>query len=184
MSFGRPLSNRRGRAKYSLVVITLCGVSALGKSLGWSTTMTQPVMTGILSERGLPWPCSMGNRMTHHAEYRFDALARSESRNGAKYWFGPPSPCEPFLEPERIAAVLVIMTTPAELFIPGLAIDPDGAVIIFVDFKPQPQASARPRHFLGRRDEGRRNAAAGVPGGDGERIKPRDSTGGAKQHHG
>src|SRR6185369_12618881 len=27
-----------------LVVITLCGVSALGRSLGWSTRMTQPVM--------------------------------------------------------------------------------------------------------------------------------------------
>src|ERR671934_271368 len=45
MSLGRPMSNSLGRARYSLVVITLCGVSALGKSLGWSTRMTQPVMS-------------------------------------------------------------------------------------------------------------------------------------------
>ena len=51
-SFGRPISNRRGRARYSLVLMTLCGVSALGRSRGWSTRMTQPVMDGSPSGRG------------------------------------------------------------------------------------------------------------------------------------
>ena len=50
-SFGRPSSNKRGRARYSVVVMTLCGVSALGRSRGWSTRMTQPVMGGSLSRR-------------------------------------------------------------------------------------------------------------------------------------
>src|SRR5207249_1863886 len=47
------MSNRRGRARYSLVVITLWGVSALGRSLGWSTRMTQPVMEVLSVGRAL-----------------------------------------------------------------------------------------------------------------------------------
>src|SRR6266403_105268 len=51
------MSNRRGRARYSLVVITLCGVSALGRSLGWSTRMTQP---GHALERGPRYRVGLG----------------------------------------------------------------------------------------------------------------------------
>src|SRR5450631_976986 len=97
MSLGRPASNRRGRARYSLVVITLCGVSALGKSLGWSTTMTQPVMTGLLwaGPRGSRLLFLRPMRLPHatrpgrlrfreakfaHTEYRFARPALSESR--------------------------------------------------------------------------------------------------------
>src|SRR5580704_3198411 len=96
MSFGRPLSNRRGRARYSLVVITLCGVSALGKSLGWSTTMTQPVMAGLLwAGPRASRPRSREARMSLHTEYRFgpvelahdpEKLQTFRTRSCAKSW--------------------------------------------------------------------------------------------------
>jgi len=44
---GPPHVEQARTGRYSLVVMTLWGVSALGRSLGWSTRMTQPVMAHL-----------------------------------------------------------------------------------------------------------------------------------------
>src|SRR5262245_38388303 len=87
-------------------------------------------------------------------------------------------------EPKRMTAVLVIVLVPAELMIPGPAIHLNGAVISFVNFKPQGSAFAPPRDFLCRRQQGRRDPAAGVLRGDCEGIESRDGAASAKQHDG
>src|SRR5712671_7979531 len=152
MSFGRPPSNSRGRARYSLVVITLCGVSALGKSLGWSTTMTQPVMARSFLIQMSHDRCQISDLC--HLSFR-----------------------QLLLEPERMTAVLVVVLVPAEFMIPGPAINLHGTVISFVNFKPQGSACAPPRDLLCHREQGRRNPAACVFRGDCEGIESRDPAG-------
>src|SRR5258708_7594467 len=88
------------------------------------------------------------------------------------------------LEPERMTAVLVIVMVPAEFMIPGPAINLNGTVISFVNFKPQGSAFAPPRDLLCHREQGRRNPAACVFRGDCEGIESRDPAGSTKQHDG
>ncbi len=73
------MSNSRGRARYSLVVMTLCGVSALGRSRGWSTRMTQPVMGGSLSSR-----CRYAKLGRSCVRSQRDAIRHSRNRNGKR----------------------------------------------------------------------------------------------------
>src|SRR5215467_8991417 len=132
MSFGRPPSNSRGRARYSLVVITLCGVSALGKSLGWSTTMTQPVMATFLSDDRR----QVSNRRCQISGFRRQSSAIRQL----------------LFEPERMTAVLIIVMISAEFMVPGPSIHLNGALISFVNFKPQGSAFAPSCDFLCRRE--------------------------------
>src|SRR5260221_14411193 len=75
------------------------------------------------------------------------------------------------LEPERVAAVLIVVMVPAERMIPGPAIHLNGTAISFVNFKPQGSALAPHRDFLCRCEQGRCDPAAGILRGDCERIE-------------
>src|SRR5215831_5336586 len=102
------MSNRRGRARYSLVVITLCGVSALGRSLGWSTRMTQPVM-------------SVPSGWSARARIKSDSRSLVSGLAGLRE--------QALLEAQRIAAVRVVAAVAAELPVAALLVAGDGGVV-------------------------------------------------------
>src|SRR5260370_28946012 len=88
------------------------------------------------------------------------------------------------LEPERVAAVLIVVMVPAEFMIPGPAINLNGTVISFVNFKPQGSAFAPPRDLLCHREQGRCNPAACILRGDCERIEACHPAVSTTQHDG
>lgn len=96
----------------------------------------------------------------------------------------PPPQAVPsrFFEPQRMAAILVIFMVSAEFMIPGLAIHIDGTTVLLMDFEPQKCASACPGDLLHGGDQGRSDAAAGMLGSDGKRVKTCKPAPRAKQH--
>ncbi len=91
---------------------------------------------------------------------------------------------EPLLEPQRIAAVLVVAAQAAELAVAALAVARDGGVVGDVDLEADGAAAARERRRLRRRQQHRPDAAAAHVRRDGDGIKPRDHRARAKQHDG